>query len=305
MTNCIMPFPKILIILLLLFGVSGCSKTDDKSKDSELVINCDKKGAVVEVDGEFKGECPLKVIVSPGEHQITLKKPGIGKSYYLYDGKVRVGAGVTQPVNAQLVLTDPDGFEKGKTIFMKGKGDVPACMACHDLDGMGDDAMATPRIVGLDETYLVKQMEDYRLDKILDTTMFIMNTAMKGLSIQDRKLLAIYLASSKPTSAVSDLEEVRIFGIEIGNRTIGKRIYETGTSDGKTPACKKCHASSDNPQAPDIMNQRYIYLVNVINQFRENKRNNDELGVMREAIKNISKKDVFNVAAYLSTTANR
>jgi cytochrome c553 len=118
-------------------------------------------------------------------------------------------------------------IENGKTIFMNGKGDVPACNSCHGQDGMGDDAMGTPRLAGQGYVFILKQLEDFATDKRMDTTMYIMNTNAKGLSASDRADVAAYVNSLSKDLVSSDMAQVKELGNPVGVRYLGKASLNT------------------------------------------------------------------------------
>ena len=52
--------------------------------------------------------------------------------------------------------------QRGQTIVMQGDGSGAPCLACHGMDGAGNDMGGFPRLAGMDAGYLIKQMQDYR-----------------------------------------------------------------------------------------------------------------------------------------------
>jgi len=192
----------------------------------------------------------------------------------------------------------------GKTIFEQGKGDVPACNSCHGVDGTGDDNMGTPRLSGQFFTFLLKQLEDYASDKREDTTMFVMNANAKGLSAQDRRDVATYLAQWKVRFSGSDLKELAANGVAVGKTHFGKSLVEIGSPE--LSACKSCHGFAGRgapPMFPQLMNQRYTYLVSQLKKWRDGSRSNDAYGQMRAIARNMSDDDINNAAAYLTTAS--
>lgn len=192
----------------------------------------------------------------------------------------------------------------GQAIFENGKGDVPACNSCHGADGNGDDALGAPRLSGQFFTFLLKQLEDYASDKRMDQTMFVMNANAKGLSAQDRRDVATYLASLKTDFAGSNLAELKAQGVVVGQTNFGKSLVEFGTPE--LSACKSCHDYAGRgapPVYPMIGLQRYTYLVNQLKNLRDGKRTNDPMAQMQAIAKKLSDDDIHNVAAYL-TNAN-
>ena len=123
--------------------------------------------------------------------------------------------------------SDFGDLDNGKNIFTNGKGDVPACTSCHGMEGLGDDAMGTPRLASQGFNFILKQLEDFASDKRMDTTMFIMNTNAKGLSPQDRRDVAAYVASLAGSDKGSDLAAVKELGtVPVGVRYLGKSLAQ-------------------------------------------------------------------------------
>jgi len=205
--------------------------------------------------------------------------------------------------------------ENGKSIYMNGKGSVPACSSCHGADGYGDDNMGTPRIAGQFAVFLVKQLEDYATDKRKDTTMFVMNDNAKGLSSQDRVDVSTYLESISPgskgkmTFGGSDMKELAANGVTVGASHKGKSIVEWGQGHRAKPlsACRSCHGYNGRgapPIYPRIGGQRYVYLVNQMKAWRDGTRTNDAMGQMQAVAKLMSDEDIHNAATYLTNASD-
>ncbi|PCI14809.1 MAG: hypothetical protein COB71_01780 [Thiotrichales bacterium] len=217
-------------------------------------------------------------------------------------------AGTLAPTAAMSAGQFPKGdgdVSNGKSIFEQGKGDVPACNACHGADGDGDDNMGTPRLTGQGFTFLLKQLEDFATDKRMDETMFVMNANAKGLSSQDRRDVATYLSQKRNNFAGSDLKELAANGVVVGKTNFGKSLVEIGSPE--LSACKSCHGHAGRgapPIYPVILNQRYTYLVSQLKKWRDGSRANDVMGQMRAIARKMSDDDIHNAAAYLTTAAS-
>ena len=195
-------------------------------------------------------------------------------------------------------------IENGKNIFMNGKGDVPACVSCHGPDGMGDDAMGTPRLAGQGMVFLVKQLEDYATDKRMDTTMYIMNVNAKGMSAEDRRDVAAYANSLSNELVSSDMAQVKELGNPVGVRHLGKGLVMYGATDRGIPSCYSCHGFNGRgaaPIYPMIGGQKYVYLVSQLKKWRDGTRTNDAMGQMRAVAKNLTDEDIHNAATYLTS----
>ena len=206
--------------------------------------------------------------------------------------------------SAAFAIEDKGNIENGKNIFTNGKGDVPACNSCHGQEGMGDDAMGTPRLAGQGYAFIVKQLEDFATDKRMDTTMFIMNTNAKGLTSEDRRDVAAYVNSLSREAVGSDLKQVKELGHTVGVRHLGKSIVKFGDVSRKIPSCYSCHGYNGRgaaPVYPTIGSQRYVYIVNQLKKWRDGTRANDPMGQMQAVAKHLTDDDIYNVATYLTT----
>ena len=206
--------------------------------------------------------------------------------------------------NESVSYADFGNLENGKKIFEQGKGDVPACLSCHGNEGLGDDAMGTPRLAGQGVNFLIKQLHDFNDDKRKDETMFIMNTNAKGLNEQDKKDVAAYAASLGGPAKGSDLAQVKELGtVPLGQRHLGKALAQYGSPDRGIPACHSCHGYNGRgsfPVYPRLAGQKYVYLVNQLKKWRDGSRANDPMAQMREVAKRLTDDDIHNVATFLT-----
>ena len=212
-------------------------------------------------------------------------------------------------VSAQQATAATPNLANGKNIFMNGKGDVPACTSCHGMDGMGNDAMGTPRLAGQVGQFIRKQLEDFATDKRQDMTMFVMNTNAKGLTPQDRLDVAAYLSQLTkgqivtPKEKLSNLEELKANGTEVGKTYVGKAIVNYGIPERGVPACRSCHDYNGrgvDPIYPMIGQQKMVYLINQLKHWRDHSRTNDPLGQMQRVAEKLSDEEILDVATFLS-----
>jgi cytochrome c553 len=212
----------------------------------------------------------------------------------------------------------------GKTIFTEGKGDnVQPCQTCHGENAQGNDAMGAPRLANIGYGYIIKQLTDFSQDKRTPSGLgAVMNGFAKGLSEQERRDVAGYVNSLQTSPELSDVKAIldenkdengnsRVVetekGMEIVN--VGKMI----SPDNWIPACSSCHQYNGrgvDPVFPKIGQQKYVYLVNQLHNWRASEadigngaiaRENDPAGMMRAVAKKLSDDDIFNVAAFLSS----
>lgn len=200
--------------------------------------------------------------------------------------------------------------QNGEKIFKEGKGSVPACTTCHGPKGLGDDSLGTPRLAGQVPQFVRKQLQDFATDKRKDTTMFVMNANAKGLSQQDHRDVAAYLFTlakdpKVSAAAASDLEELKANGIvqQVGKPHLGKALVLYGDKQRDIPACRSCHGYNGrgvDPIYPKIGQQKYVYLVNQLKNWRDGSRTNDPREQMQKVARKLSDEDIRNVASYLT-----
>ena len=193
----------------------------------------------------------------------------------------------------------------GQTIYTEGKGEAMACQGCHGATGLGVDGMGAPRLANIGQVYLVKQLADFANDLRTPAGMgAVMNGIAKALTVQDRRDVAAYLDSLEYVLDPSDLKTLAADGAKVGQADLGKLIVTQGIR-GKVPACQDCHGFNGRaPHIPAINQQKYVYLVNQMNAWRDDSRANDpmvgKIGIMRGIAKKLTDEDIANVSAYLS-----
>ncbi len=192
----------------------------------------------------------------------------------------------------------------GKAIYDEGKGDATACVGCHGKKALGMDSMGAPRLANISQMYIIKQLNDYASGKRTDPGA-AMNGIAKGLNEQDLRDVAAYLDSFEYKTEPSNLNAL---GKKVGNPKKGKLIMTEGIKP-KVPACQDCHGfSGRSPNFPQIHHQKYVYLVNQLNSYRDGSRANDKaidnVGIMRGIAKKLTDENIEDVAAYLSTVTN-
>lgn len=212
---------------------------------------------------------------------------------------------------AALASGGPQGdTENGKNIFMNGKGDtVPACTSCHGENGLGNDAMGTPRLAGQGYAFIVKQLKDFATDKREDTTMYIMNANAKGLTEAEMRDLAAYVngLDKDPASSASDMALMTDMEIPVGVRYLGKGLAQHGAPDRGIPACHSCHGFNGRgaaPLYPVIGGQRYPYLISQLKKWRDGSRANDPMSQMQIVARKMTDEDIHNVATFLTSAPN-
>jgi cytochrome c553 len=197
----------------------------------------------------------------------------------------------------------------GESIFKQGKGEVPACMSCHGDEGMGNDSMGTPRLASQVVEFVVKQLEDFATDRRAGIGAgVVMPIFAKQLTSQDRRDVAAYVSSLAHDPKVSatgssDLKALAEAGVTVGDPTLGLRLVSFGVVERDIPACRSCHDYNGRgvePIYPMIGQQKYVYLVNQLTNWRDGSRNNDPLEQMQKVARKMTDDDIHNAAAFLT-----
>lgn len=199
----------------------------------------------------------------------------------------------------------------GKNIFMNGKGDAQACQTCHGENAQGNDMMGAPRLANIGYGYVVKQLTDFSQDRRTPGGLgAVMNGFAKALSDQDRQDISAYVNSLQNPPELSDLKSLADSGQQVGVSFRGMEIVQHG-KNGIT-SCSSCHEYNGrgaDPVFPKIGQQKYVYLINQLHNWRASEsdvengavaRKNDPAGMMRAVASKLSDQDIYDVAAFLS-----
>jgi len=114
------------------------------------------------------------------------------------------GAGVADDT---VVATGPYSgmkfFEIGEQLFLSGDAErgIPACMACHGPDGLGNPGPAYPHVAGQQAAYTQRRLEEYRAGDTTrnDPRLFnVMATIASELTDEEIGALSSYLQGLHP-----------------------------------------------------------------------------------------------------------
>ncbi len=178
-----------------------------------------------------------------------------------------------------------------------GKEKSMTCAACHGQDG---NAMVDiyPKIAGQHESYIAKQLHDFRQgaktggeEGRYDP---VMSAQAANLSDQDIADLAAFYSQQEEQGgeAPEDLVEA------------GLKLYQGGDEQKGIVACTACHGPRGNgvgtAKFPDISGQHAAYIKGQLEKFRDDQRNNDMNGMMRDVAKRLSDEDIELLSKFLS-----
>ncbi|MDH5445071.1 MAG: cytochrome c4 [Gammaproteobacteria bacterium] len=169
-----------------------------------------------------------------------------------------------------------------------GQATAVICTGCHGHDGNSDSPL-NPKLAGQHESYLIKQLRDFKSGARKEEHMTSM---VEAISMDDIPNLAAWFASQtlKNKHAKS-------------NR-IGKKIFHRGIDSKGIAACDGCHGENGRGNAaigfPSLAGQHAEYVIKQLKDFRMGKRHNDSL-MMQSIAKPLSDKEIVKLAEYISS----
>ncbi|RDS79032.1 cytochrome c4 [Dyella monticola] len=185
------------------------------------------------------------------------------------------------------------GTPDGSTIAHQGNGHgVAPCMACHGVNGEGQSAAGFPRLAGLPQAYLRKQLDDFANGTRVNATM---QPVASGLSDAERDALAVYYSALPiPASAPSSAP------VDDGART-GQVLATRGRWSTSLPACEQCHGPGGigvGDHFPPLLGQSAVYLSNQLHAWQQGSRHNDPLQLMQSVTSKLSDADITAISTW-------
>lgn len=187
----------------------------------------------------------------------------------------------------------------GATLAQQGNGHgVAPCMACHGADGGGQAAAGFPRLAGLPQAYLRKQLDDFANGSRVNATM---QPVASGLSDAERDAVTAYysklpLPSATPSPAPSG-----------DTAQVGQRLATRGRWSDALPACEQCHGPDGvgvGDHFPPLSGQSAVYLSNQLHAWQQGSRRNDPLQLMQSVSRKLSDDDVAAISAWYAAHMN-
>lgn len=181
----------------------------------------------------------------------------------------------------------------GQKIVMQGDGSGAPCLACHGMDGAGNNAGGFPRLAGLDAAYLVKQMRDYNAGLRVSP---IMQPNVDNLSEQQILDVAVYYAAQPiPVSTTADVSDEMM--------ALGEKLATRGDWNKHLPSCNNCHGPGNagvGTSFPGIAGQHSSYIRQQLKAWQAGNRQNDPLQLMTAVAERMTDAEIEAVAAYLA-----
>ncbi len=161
------------------------------------------------------------------------------------------------------------------------------CAACHGVDGNSPDP-AHPKLAGMDQEYLLRQLKAFADGKRRDETM---SGVIASLDPAVFAGLAAYYGTQKPKSG-------QVKDPQLAAK--GRAVYEDGNTDTGVPACAGCHQSDGkgNARFPRLAGQHQAYTLKQLADYKSGRRATDPL--MTTVGKRLSTDEAKALAEYIA-----
>ena len=95
-------------------------------------------------------------------------------------------------------------IKSGKQIYEDGVAgkDIPACAACHGMNGTGNGPMAIPALAGQHPLYVLGELQRFADGKRANSPGHVMHTIARRMNAAEKNAVAAYLAQMKPGAAL-------------------------------------------------------------------------------------------------------
>jgi cytochrome c553 len=193
-----------------------------------------------------------------------------------------------------IALAQGAGVLKGDAAA--GEQKAASCAACHGADG--NSAVPTfPKLAGLGEKYLLKQMQDIR-DGVRPVAS--MAGQVDNMTDQDLADIAAYFDAQPRSGSVADEDLLEL----------GRKVYMSGIMERKVAACVGCHSPTGKGNGPAgfpaLAGQHAEYIAQQLKMFRKGyedptgRVNDGDSKIMRTTAFELSDLEIEAVAAYAS-----
>lgn len=184
-----------------------------------------------------------------------------------------------------------------------GESLAGVCGACHGADG-NSAAPNFPKLAGLGEKYLLKQLKDIKAG---NRTVVEMTGLLDSLSDSDLADLAAYFDSKTTQLSGSDKNaQVQLgTGAQVNSLALGEKTYRGGNLETQVPACTGCHSpggSGNEPAGyPRLGGQHAAYIEKQLKDFRAGNRTNDgDNLIMRQVAAQLSDAEISALSNYIA-----
>ena len=177
-----------------------------------------------------------------------------------------------------------------------GQQKAAMCLGCHGVDG-NSLVPNFPKLAGLGEKYLLKQMQDIRDGR---RPVAVMAGQVDNMTDQDLADIAAFYDSQARSGSETDPEKL----------SLGRKVYLAGIAERQVPACAACHSPTGNGNGPAgypaLGGQHAEYTAAQLKMFRKGyedptgRTNGGEAKIMRTTAFRMSDMEIEAVASYIA-----
>ena len=183
------------------------------------------------------------------------------------------------------------------------------CAGCHGEYGQGSIDGEYPRLAGLTDVYLARQLRLFKQRKRLNIPM-LPYTNDRELPEEDLVSVAAYLASIELPTKLPPINEAEFDAL--ARLQAGKKVVNIATYPGDVEAgrkfykqeCASCHGQDgygdDNKHIPRLAGQYSLYLLKQVENIRKAERFHDEADDA-EIFREYTDAEIAAMLAYLAT----
>ena len=193
-----------------------------------------------------------------------------------------------------LLATMSQAAELLKGDAAAGEGKAVTCGACHGADG-NSVVPNFPKLAGLGEKYLLKQMQDIRDGRRMVAAMA---GQVDNMSDQDLADIAAFYDGKVRTPELADADLLEL----------GRKVYMSGIMDRKVAACSGCHSPTGKGNGPGgfpgLAGQHADYIAAQLKMFRKGyedpagRTNDGDSKIMRTTAFELSDLEIEAVSSY-------
>lgn len=179
----------------------------------------------------------------------------------------------------------------------KGKAAFATCQTCHGVNGEGNQALNAPRLAGLDDWYMVRQLQNFKAGARGSHAQDTYGAQMKpmAMTLANDQAIEDVVAHVKTLNAATPAPSV------MGDAAAGKSAFAV---------CQGCHGANGEGNkamnAPRLNGQHGWYLARQISNFKAGIRGADPKDAFGAQMRPMSmtladEKAINNVVAHIQT----
>ena len=193
-----------------------------------------------------------------------------------------------------------------------GKTSYATCVACHGLEGEGNKILNAPKIAGLQDWYIARQLKSFKkgVRGSHEKDVYGMQMRPMAMALADDDTInnvALYVSNFKEKAQPAITQTAKISNAEPDSVSV-----TSSTENGKTlyGVCASCHGADGGGNkalnAPRISGQKAWYIARQLTNFKSGIRGSHEKDIYGQQMRPMSMtlandQMVADVSAYVST----